>query len=246
MTTLTDLYNPLSDDGVASMQRTCNRADVPMRLAPAMSALTYTPEEGIERLLSCLDKRSDKLHFGLVKLMTDGSIQGYTARLKWPGYHDGSPNGMWNAEPERLTEIVHRYHQAGLQLHIHTNGDEAIELILDAIESALELWPRADHRHTLQHCQIISHAQLKRAARLGCVLTCSPTISTTGATSTARARWVSNAASGSNRWPRRIGWASLSRRIAMRRSPRWHHCSRRGVLSLARPPAVKCWGLSRR
>ncbi|MGQ7243127.1 amidohydrolase [Salinicola sp. V024] len=170
VTTLTDLYNPLSDDGIESMQRTCNRADVPMRLAPAMSALTYTPEAGIERVLNCRELGSDKLYFGLVKLMTDGSIQGYTARLKWPGYHDGSPNGMWNAEPERLTEIVHRYHQAGLQLHIHTNGDEAVELMLDAIESALELWPRADHRHTLQHCQIISHAQLKRAARLGVCL----------------------------------------------------------------------------
>ncbi|MAM59403.1 MAG: amidohydrolase [Salinicola sp.] len=170
VTTLTDLYNPLSETGVESMQRTCNRDDVPMRLAPAMSALTYTPEDGIERVLDCRDKSSDKLHFGLVKLMTDGSIQGYTARLMWPGYHDGSPNGMWNAEPERLTEIVHRYHQAGLQLHIHTNGDEAVELMLDAIESALELWPRADHRHTLQHCQIISHAQLKRAARLGVCL----------------------------------------------------------------------------
>ncbi|WP_110707831.1 amidohydrolase [Salinicola sp. CR57] len=170
VTTLTDLYNPLSETGVESMQRTCRRDDVPMRLAPAMSALTYTPDDGIERVLGCREKSSDKLQFGLVKLMTDGSIQGYTARLMWPGYHDGSPNGMWNAEPERLTEIVHRYHQAGLQLHIHTNGDEAVELMLDAIESALELWPRADHRHTLQHCQIISHAQLKRAARLGVCL----------------------------------------------------------------------------
>ncbi|OLO09207.1 amidohydrolase [Salinicola sp. MH3R3-1] len=170
VTTLTDLYNPLSDEGIGSMQRTCNRDDVPMRLAPAMSALTYTPEAGIDRVLNCRELGSDKLHFGLVKLMTDGSIQGYTARLKWPGYHDGSPNGMWNAEPEYLTEIVQRYHQAGLQLHIHTNGDEAVELMLDAIESALELWPRADHRHTLQHCQIIGHAQLKRAARLGVCL----------------------------------------------------------------------------
>ncbi|WP_251977781.1 amidohydrolase [Salinicola avicenniae] len=170
VTTLTDLYNPLSDTGVANMRDTCNRDDVPMRLAPAMSALTYTPDDGIERLLDAKVHASDKLHFGLVKLMTDGSIQGYTARLNWPGYHDGTPNGMWNAEPERLTEIVQRYHQAGLQLHIHTNGDEAVDLMLDAIESALELWPRPDHRHTLQHCQIINQAQMKRAARLGVCL----------------------------------------------------------------------------
>ncbi|GHB17320.1 amidohydrolase [Salinicola rhizosphaerae] len=170
VTTLTDLYNPLSETGVESMLATCARADVPMRLAPAMSALTYTAEVGIERVVDCRESSTDKLHFGLVKLMTDGSIQGYTARLNWPGYHDGKPNGMWNAEPERLTDIVQRYHQAGLQLHIHTNGDEAVDLMLDAIESAQELWPRPDHRHTLQHCQIINQAQMKRAARLGVCL----------------------------------------------------------------------------
>lgn len=170
VTTITDLLNPLSDDGIRTMQRVMNDPAAPMRLVPAMNALTYPLETGVERLLDCRDQGHDKLHFGPVKLITDGSIQGYTARLNWPGYHDGAPNGMWNAPPEALTEIVHGYHQAGLQLHIHTNGDEAVELALDAIESALELWPRADHRHTLQHAQIISHAQLRRAARLGVCL----------------------------------------------------------------------------
>ncbi|GAB3677699.1 amidohydrolase [Salinisphaera aquimarina] len=167
VTTLTDLYNPLSDKGLETMQRVTRDASVPMRLVPALSALTYAADEGVERVLRCRERNHAKLHCGLVKLMTDGSIQGYTARIKWPGYHDGSPNGLWNAAPETLIDLVHRYHQAGLQLHIHTNGDEAVELMLDAIESALELWPRPDHRHVLQHCQIIDHAQMRRAQRLG-------------------------------------------------------------------------------
>ncbi|WP_110667240.1 amidohydrolase [Salinicola halophilus] len=170
VTTLTDLYNPLSETGVASMRECLGDDTLPMRLVPAMSALTYSAEAGIERLMACRELATDRLHFGPVKLMTDGSIQGYSARLRWPGYHDGAPNGLWNAEPERLVELVHRYHMAGLQLHIHTNGDEAVALMLDAIESALELSPRPDHRHTLQHCQIIDHAQMKRAARLGVCL----------------------------------------------------------------------------
>lgn len=170
VTTLTDLYNPLSESGVASMCESLGDDTLPMRLVPAMSALTYSADEGIKRVMACRELTTQRLHFGPVKLMTDGSIQGYTARLKWPGYHDGSPNGLWNAEPERLVELVHQYHMAGLQLHIHTNGDEAVALMLDAIESALELSPRPDHRHTLQHCQIIDHAQMKRAARLGVCL----------------------------------------------------------------------------
>lgn len=170
VTTITDLYNPLTDDAIAAMREAMAADDAPMRLVPAMSALTYGVEDGIERVLAARDQGRDNLRFGLVKLMTDGSIQGYTARLQWPYYHDGASNGMWNAPPETLTDIIHAYHQAGIQLHIHVNGDEAAGLALDAIESALELWPRADHRHTLQHAQIIDHAQLRRAARLGVCL----------------------------------------------------------------------------
>ena len=170
VTTITDLYNPLTDDGVKALETVTADARYPVRLVPAMAALNWSLEEGSARLHDCLSRGNDKLHFGPVKLMTDGSIQGYTARLKWPYYHDGRPNGIWNAPPQQLKDIVHYYHQAGIQLHIHCNGDESVELMLDAIEEAQELWPRFDHRHTLQHCQIMDHAQLRRAARLGVCL----------------------------------------------------------------------------
>ncbi|WP_010486640.1 amidohydrolase [Pseudomonas sp. S9] len=170
VTTITDLYNPLTDEGIAALQEVTAAEDFPVRLVPAMSALAWTPEQGVERLQRCMELNSDKLHFGLVKMMTDGSIQGYTARMKWPYYHDGHANGIWNAPPEALRKMVQVYHQAGLQLHIHTNGDEAVELMLDAVEEALDIWPRSDPRHTLQHCQVIDHAHLRRTAKLGLCL----------------------------------------------------------------------------
>ncbi len=170
VTTVTDLYNPLSEQGVAAMREVTAEETFPARLVPAMSALDRSPAEGIARLQECMEYNTDKLIFGPVKMMTDGSIQGYTARMKWPGYHDGHANGIWNAPPETLKQTVQAYHQAGLQLHIHTNGDEAVELMLEALEQALELWPRQNHRHTLQHCQVIDHAQLRRVASSGICL----------------------------------------------------------------------------
>ncbi|TCK03554.1 amidohydrolase [Marinobacterium mangrovicola] len=170
ITTTTDLINPLNEASMDHLQAATGSDEFPVRLVPALASMAYTPEAGIERMHSVQDKSHNKLAFGPVKMVTDGSIQGYTARLKWPYYHDGHPNGMWNAPPEAMVEMIHSYHQAGMQLHIHTNGDEAVELALDALEEALSLWPRADHRHTLQHCQIIDHAQLKRAAKLGVCL----------------------------------------------------------------------------
>ena len=59
------------------------------------------------------------------------------------------------------------FHRAGLQLHIHTNGDEATEVVLDAMTTLLARDPRPDHRHTLQHCQMADAAQLARIRALG-------------------------------------------------------------------------------
>lgn len=170
ITTITDLYNPLSDQGVRALKEATAGVDYPVRLVPAMGALDWQNHQGIERIFDCQKYNNDKLQFGLVKIMTDGSIQGFSARMLWPGYHNGHENGIWNAPPETLKQIVLDYHQAGLQLHIHTNGDEAVELMLEAIEEAQVLWYRPDHRHTLQHCQFISQAQMRRAAKLGVCL----------------------------------------------------------------------------
>ena len=64
-------------------------------------------------------------------------------------------------------DMVDKFHAAGVHLHIHTNGDEASHLALDAIENALANTPRSDHRHTLQHCQMADESQFRRMKALG-------------------------------------------------------------------------------
>ncbi|MXW93874.1 MAG: amidohydrolase [Rhodospirillaceae bacterium] len=167
VTTATDLYAVLYPENVEQLLAVTGEDTCPIRLVPAYGALSGPTDEGVELMGNLTARSTDKLRFGLVKMMTDGSIQGFTARLKWPGYFNGAPNGIWNASPEELKAQFAAYHRAGFQIHIHTNGDEAIEVMLDAIEAALDAHPRRDHRHTLQHCQMASEAQLERAAALG-------------------------------------------------------------------------------
>lgn len=167
VTTATDLYSNFSDNSLAAYAEATGSAGYPLRLLPAMSALELPSAKGVELLRQCRSKGNDKLYYGLCKLMTDGSIQGFSGRLKWPGYFNGAPNGLWNLPPEQLAEQVSAYHAAGFHLHIHTNGDEASEVMIDAIEQALIESPRSDHRHTLQHCQMADEAQFRRMAALG-------------------------------------------------------------------------------
>lgn len=148
--------------------------DYPVRVMIAGSPAFGGPSDPAE-LASIVNElqtaSSDKLRFGIVKLILDGSIQGFTARISWPYYFDppqGHPgNGLWLIPPEQLADIVTVLHAAGLTVHCHCNGDQATQVFVDAVATALERHPRWDHRHTVQHCQLTTRAQYRRMASLG-------------------------------------------------------------------------------
>ena len=109
----------------------------------------------------------DRLRIGPIKMMADGSIQGYTACLSRP-YHDRpEASGLSPTGPDELQARVAEAHDRGFQVAIHANGDEAIDSALDAIEKAVSHSPRADHRHRIEHFQTARPGQIQRAAALG-------------------------------------------------------------------------------
>ncbi|MCA8063453.1 amidohydrolase [Burkholderia sp. AU38729] len=166
VTTATDLVNDLSADGNRTLREVTADPDYPVRIVPAF-APQRNPARSADSVLAEIERNTDKLHFGPVKFIVDGSIQGFTARVRWPGYAGGQPNGLWLIPPAQLVDVFEPFHRAGLQLHVHTNGDEATDVVLDAMATLLGRHPRPDHRHTLQHCQMADAAQLKRVRALG-------------------------------------------------------------------------------
>ncbi len=167
VTTITDLYSHLEDQDVDKLLRITADDAFPVRLVPALNALTAPAAEIAERALALRGKSTDKLRLGAVKLMTDGSIQGFTAQLRQPGYFRGPDHAIWNMAPEQMFETIDLLHRKGLQMHIHVNGDLASQLAIDGLEAALTRHPRGDHRHVLQHGQLIDLAQFARMRALG-------------------------------------------------------------------------------
>jgi predicted amidohydrolase YtcJ len=106
-----------------------------------------------------------------VKLVADGSIQGFTGYLSTPyytPYHgDDDYRGYPSISRERLFEQVEALHLAGYQLAIHGNGDESIEDILDAFEAAQKVHPVDDPRMILIHAQMARKDQIMRMKDLG-------------------------------------------------------------------------------
>ena len=169
VTTATDLVNKLGDADVSVLEAVLGSDDCNIRLLPAFQAFhgTHGAALGAEHVKKLTQRNTDKLRFGLVKMMLDGSIQGFSARLRWPGYFNGAANGIWVTAPAQYEADFETYHRAGLQIHTHTNADEASEVAIAAIERVLTRAPRPDHRHTLQHGQMLDAPMFARMASLG-------------------------------------------------------------------------------
>lgn len=166
-TTATDLANPLPPESVEIMQRVTGEPDYPARIVSLKRFAGMTPADAITSAVALKDQSSDRLRLGMIKVVLDGSVQGFTSRMRWPGHFNGKPNGLWYVSPEQLQELYELALQSDVQVHSHNNGDEATDLALDMMERALRKHPHPDHRFTLQHTQLADAAQYRRMKKLG-------------------------------------------------------------------------------
>jgi len=172
-TTATDLasFDLVRPGGYDLLAEVTGRDDFAVRLVPATFGGMTKNLEQAQQLAGAVaaqqGRATPKLHLGSVKLMLDGSIQQYTAKLQDPGYVCNHDAGIWNTDAATFRDQVRAFHAAGLNIHVHCNGDEATEVFLDAVEAVLAEAPRWNHRHTVTHSQLTTRAQYKRMAELG-------------------------------------------------------------------------------
>ena len=118
VTTATDLAARFDNETLDAYREVTSQKDYPLRIVPAMRIQEIPIQEGIAKIKELMQSNSEKLHFGLCKIISDGSIQGFTARLKWPGYYNGSPEGAWYIPPESLVKMIDSYNAEDMHLHI--------------------------------------------------------------------------------------------------------------------------------
>ncbi|BFM14388.1 amidohydrolase [Maricurvus nonylphenolicus] len=117
------------------------------------------------------DYDTDLFNVGAIKLIADGSIQGYTGYLSKP-YHqpfhgDEDYRGYPRTPLPELRDWVEKYHRAGFQMAIHGNGDGAMDDIITAFTEAQQKHPVADPRLILIHAQMAREDQLLAMKELG-------------------------------------------------------------------------------
>lgn len=109
---------------------------------------------------------------GAAKLFADGSPQGYTAWFSQPYFKQlPGKTADFRGFPvfktrDELFAKVKQLHDDNWQIATHTNGDQAIQDMIDAYAAALKANPRADHRHVLNHCQFCRPDQVPLIAQM--------------------------------------------------------------------------------
>ena len=172
VTTVTDLSFGTIPGGYQAYQTAAAEPDFPVRvvLNPLISIFQkgeIADKGGLDYLAELHKYDTDRLSFGGVKFIVDGSIQGYTGLFQWPNYYKTFANGVANISQEDLSKWVLEVHKRGFQAVIHTNADQATEMALQALAAAQRQYPRLATRHRLEHNQFVTRAQLVKMKELG-------------------------------------------------------------------------------
>jgi len=107
------------------------------------------------------------VHVGPLKIISDGSLGTRTAACShsYPG--DPENFGVLTVPPAELTELLTVATGAGLAVAVHAIGDRAVTGALDAFTVSGAVG-------TIEHAQLVRHADLARFGRLGVIASVQP------------------------------------------------------------------------
>ncbi|WP_193596136.1 amidohydrolase [Microbacterium sp. YJN-G] len=131
--------------------------------------------EGLERAIGeglrtgeVLEGTGGLVRVGPLKLITDGSLGTRTAACSHSYAHDPDNFGVLTISPDEVRELLMRATASGIEVAVHAIGDRAVA-------SALDAFTYTQARGTLEHAQLVRHADLARFARLGVAASVQPT-----------------------------------------------------------------------
>lgn len=110
---------------------------------------------------------AELVRVGPLKVITDGSLGTRTAACTHPYPGDGRDFGMLNVDQARLLELMTAATAGGLRCAIHAIGDLAVSNALDAF-TYTGAWG------SVEHAQLVAHADVPRFARLGVAASVQP------------------------------------------------------------------------
>ncbi|MEM1121423.1 MAG: amidohydrolase [Bacteroidota bacterium] len=173
VTTVADMAMPLLnlDMELQLVKGVLNQPTIPFRtfLIPMASSFTKNAEELNDifpKIDSLNQHNTDKIKFlKQIKLMADGAFYAQLMQMAEP-YTDGH-QGEWLTEPEEFAQYAEFFWDKDYRIHVHANGDQGVEMVLNNLEKLQTTKPKTDHRFTFHHLGYVRKDQVHRMAKLG-------------------------------------------------------------------------------
>ncbi|MDX2011349.1 MAG: amidohydrolase [Myxococcaceae bacterium] len=113
------------------------------------------------------------LEMRAVKLLADGALGSRGAALHAPYSDEPASRGLLLLEPDELARRAKAFDERGFQVAVHAIGDRANTLVVDVLATLTR-----EHRHRVEHAQVLRGDELERMAKAGLVASMQPTHAT--------------------------------------------------------------------
>jgi predicted amidohydrolase YtcJ len=141
---------------------------LPMRMA-AMVNDADADAMHAEGILGRAVRPGGRLRIPTVKVFSDGGMSSRTAAVHREFTVPPYGHGVLFKERDELIDIITRCESWGIQVAVHSQGDRAIETLLDAFETVIGVGGVAGNRlrHRIEHGGMLLPRLIEKAARIG-------------------------------------------------------------------------------
>jgi predicted amidohydrolase YtcJ len=138
-----------------------------------LASLFVDPKKGLEQvgqLIAGRAKSSSPLfQANGAKVYIDGVVEGSTAYLKEPFLHIPNFRGEPRWDVDKLNAMFAKLDRNKFQIHVHSIGDAATAMTLDAFAYAEKKNGKRDSRNLITHLQLVDPIDIPRFRELGVV-----------------------------------------------------------------------------
>jgi predicted amidohydrolase YtcJ len=205
---ITSVHNMDGDAEQAALYAECDRSgELTVRVYLPFGFQLHTPMESLEQEAVRMMRTysAGLVRSGGIKLFMDGVIESYTGLLVDKYADKAGTVGLPNFELEHFNRIVVEADRLGLQIAVHSVGDGGVRAVLNAYEMARRLNGPRDHRHRIEHIELIHPQDVNRFAALGVTASMQPM----HAPPCRDEAEVWQTRVGEDRWARSFAWSTL-------------------------------------
>jgi predicted amidohydrolase YtcJ len=137
------------------------------------ASLFVDPQKELEQVAQLIVEREKSrgplFQTNGAKIYIDGVVEGGTAYLKEPFKHLANFRGVPRWDSDKLYSMCAELDKNKFQIHVHSIGDAATALTLDAFAYAIEKNGKRGSRNLITHIQLVDPQDILRFKELGVV-----------------------------------------------------------------------------